>query len=158
MLWAWYILCHLLFTITLWGHYISIPSVQMRKWRFRDVKFISWASWGLSSKESTCNADESSILGSGRSPGGGHGNSLQHYCLENPHGQRSLAGYHPWVCKESDTTEAAEHARIFLYLVCRWENGSLAMASNFKHEASDWTKKSWCPPDLSIFSFKESSG
>ena len=28
--------------------------------------------------------DASSILGSGRSPGGGHGNPLQHSCLENP--------------------------------------------------------------------------
>ena len=27
------------------------------------------------------------------SPGGGHGNPLQYSCLENPHGQRSLAGY-----------------------------------------------------------------
>ena len=27
-----------------------------------------------------------SIPGSGRSPGGGHGNPLQHSCLENPHG------------------------------------------------------------------------
>ena len=26
------------------------------------------------------------------------------------HGQRSLAGYSPWGCKESDTTEATEHA------------------------------------------------
>ena len=26
------------------------------------------------------------------------------------HGQRSLAGYSPRVCKQSDTTEAAEHA------------------------------------------------
>ena len=25
--------------------------------------------------------------------------------LENPHGERSLAGYSPWVRKESDTTE-----------------------------------------------------
>ena len=25
--------------------------------------------------------------------------------LENPHGQRSLAGYNPWGCKESDMTE-----------------------------------------------------
>ena len=25
-----------------------------------------------------------SISGSGRSPGGGHGNPLQYYCLENP--------------------------------------------------------------------------
>ena len=29
------------------------------------------------------------IPGSGRSPGGGHGNPL-HSCLENPHGQKSL--------------------------------------------------------------------
>ena len=28
--------------------------------------------------------DTGSIPGSGRSPGGGHGNSLQYYCLENP--------------------------------------------------------------------------
>ena len=28
--------------------------------------------------------DVGSILGSGRSPGEGNGNSLQYYCLENP--------------------------------------------------------------------------
>ena len=28
--------------------------------------------------------DAGSIPGSGRSPGGGHGNPLQHSCLENP--------------------------------------------------------------------------
>ena len=33
------------------------------------------------------------------------GNSLQYSCLENPHGQRSLAGYSPWSCKELDMTE-----------------------------------------------------
>ena len=46
-----------------------------------------------------------SIPGLGRSLGGGHGNPLQ---LENgkPHGQRSLAVYTPWNCKESDMTEA----------------------------------------------------
>ena len=43
--------------------------------------------------------------GSGRSPGGGHGNPLQYSCLGNRHGQRSLAGYSPWVHKESDRTE-----------------------------------------------------
>ena len=37
--------------------------------------------------------DMSLILGSGRSPGIGNGNPLQCSCLENPHGQRSLAGY-----------------------------------------------------------------
>ena len=35
------------------------------------------------------------IPGLGRSPGGGHGNPLKYSCLENPHGQRSLAGYSP---------------------------------------------------------------
>ena len=40
--------------------------------------------------------DEGSIPGAGRSPGGGHGNPLQYSGLENPHGQRSLAGYSPW--------------------------------------------------------------
>ena len=38
-------------------------------------------------------------------PGRGHGNPLQYSCLENPHGQRSLAGYSPWGCKESNMTE-----------------------------------------------------
>ena len=36
---------------------------------------------------------------------GGHGNSLQYSCLENPHGQRSWVGYSPWGHKESDMTE-----------------------------------------------------
>ena len=57
-------------------------------------------------KESTCNAgDLGSIPGLGRSPEGGHGNPLQYSCLDNPHGQRSLAGYSLWSCKESDMTE-----------------------------------------------------
>ena len=43
--------------------------------------------WWLSSKEPTCNAEDAgdmgSIPGSGRSPGGGHGNLLQYSCLES---------------------------------------------------------------------------
>ena len=49
--------------------------------------------------------DAGSIPELGRSPGGGRGNPLQYSCLENPHGQRSLAGYSPRGRKESDTTE-----------------------------------------------------
>ena len=37
--------------------------------------------------------------------GGGHGKPLQYSCLENPHRQKSLVGYSPWGCKESDATE-----------------------------------------------------
>ena len=58
-------------------------------------------SWGFpggsDGKESAFSAgDLGSIPGLGRSPGGGHGNPLQYSCLENPHGQRRLAGYSPW--------------------------------------------------------------
>ena len=49
--------------------------------------------------------DAGLIPGSERSPGGRHGNPLQYSCLENPHGQRSLAGYCPWSHKEWDTTK-----------------------------------------------------
>ena len=35
----------------------------------------------------------------------GHGNPIQYSYLENPHGQRSLAGCSPWGHKELDTTE-----------------------------------------------------
>ena len=40
--------------------------------------------------------DTGLIPGSGRSPGGGHGNPRQYSCLENPIGIRRLAGYTPW--------------------------------------------------------------
>ena len=48
---------------------------------------------GLSGKESACNAgdtgDLGSIPGSGRSHGGGNGNPLQYFCLENPMDRRT---------------------------------------------------------------------
>ena len=45
------------------------------------------------------------IPGSGRSPGGGHGNVFQYSCLENPMDKRSLVGYSPQSHKEPDTAE-----------------------------------------------------
>ena len=48
---------------------------------------------GSVGKEYTCNAGNlGSIPGLGRSPGEGHGNTLQYSCLENPRRQRSLEG------------------------------------------------------------------
>ena len=67
--------------------------------------------WWLDGKESSNVGDLGSIPGLGRSPGGGHGNPLQNSCLENPHGQRSLAGYSPQGHKESDTTERLNTAQ-----------------------------------------------
>ena len=49
--------------------------------------------------------DAGSIPGLGKSPGGGPDSPLQYSCLENSHGQRSLAGHSPWGRKEPDTTE-----------------------------------------------------
>ena len=40
----------------------------------------------------------------GRSSGVGCGNPLQYSCLENSMDKRSLAGYNPWGCKESDVS------------------------------------------------------
>ena len=55
--------------------------------------------------------DLGSIPGLGHSPEGGHGNPLQDSCLENPHGQRSLAGCSPRGCKESDMTKRLRTAQ-----------------------------------------------
>ena len=52
-----------------------------------------------------------STPGLGGSLGEGNGNPLQYSCLENPPGQRSLAGYSSWGHKELDTTEATDHTR-----------------------------------------------
>ena len=66
---------------------------------------------GSDGKESTCIVrDLDLISGLGRSPGGGHGNLLQYSCLENPHGQKCLAGFRPRGHKELDMTERlAQH-------------------------------------------------
>ena len=61
---------------------------------------------GTDSKGSSRNAGDLGLIPElGRSPGGGHGNPFQIFCLENPHGQRSLVGYSSWGCKESDMSE-----------------------------------------------------
>ena len=68
---------------------------------------------GSEGKESACNVGVLGLTpGLGRSPGGGHGNTLQYPCLENPRGQRKLTGYNSWGCKELDMAErlsTAEH-------------------------------------------------
>ena len=54
--------------------------------------------------------DTGLILGREDSSEGEHGNPLQYSCLENPHGQRSLAGYIQGR-KELDRTEASQQAQ-----------------------------------------------
>ena len=67
--------------------------------------------------ETSCNAgdaaDVGSIPGPGRSPGGENGSPLQYSCLENPRGQKSLAGY-----KELATIKAPERAHAHTLYLC----------------------------------------
>ena len=64
-------------------------------------------SYGPSYKGSAYNAGDISLtLGSGDPLEKERNcNPLQYSCLENPHGQRNLVGYHPWGHKELDMTE-----------------------------------------------------
>ena len=51
---------------------------------------------GSDGKEFTYNTGDLGLIPRlGGPSGAGHGNPLQYSCLENPHGQRSLAGYSP---------------------------------------------------------------
>ena len=73
--------------------------------------FMTYSSFpgSKNGKESACNVEDlGSIPGSGRSPREMHGNPL---LSGEFHGQRSLVGYGPWGCKESDTTERPTHTQ-----------------------------------------------
>ena len=66
-------------------------------------KHIYGLSGGSVDKKSTCDAgDEGSILGSGRSPGVGHGKALQYSCLENSMDRGAWWAATHKVMKESD--------------------------------------------------------
>ena len=66
---------------------------------------------GSDSKESASKVgNPSSVPGLERFPAGRHGSPLQYSCLENPHGQRALAGYSQWGCKELDATKPSTAA------------------------------------------------
>ena len=72
-----------------------------------------WCRGSSTSKESTCSAGDLGLIpGLGRSPAGGHGHPLQYSCLENPLGQRNLAGYSPCSRKESYMTDRLSTAQV----------------------------------------------
>ena len=78
-----------------------------------------------------CNAgDLGSIPGLERSPAGGHGNLLQHSCLENPHGQRSLTGYSPWVT-ESRTRLKWRSMHTYTLKVKKWKRRTIQLTRKY---------------------------
>ena len=98
-------------------------------------------------KESTCTAGNlGSIPGLGKSPGGGHGSPLQYSCLENPHGQRSLAGYSPWGRKESDTTAwpSTQHMPKLIEKTDREGNLTKKKRREICWDSGlEWTRREW---------------
>ena len=76
-----------------------------------DSMYVMGFPSGTSGKEPACNAgdtrDEGFIPGSGRSPGGRHGNSLQYSCPETPLDRGVWWATVHIICrKDSETTEA----------------------------------------------------
>ena len=56
-------------------------------------------------KNPPANAEDATLIpGSGRFPGGGNGNPLQYFCLENPMDREAWQATVYGVAKESDTT------------------------------------------------------
>ena len=69
---------------------------MLSKFRVKGALGLKGFPGGLDGKQSACNVGDLGLIpGLGRSPKGGHGNPLQYPCPENPHGQKSLAGYSP---------------------------------------------------------------
>ena len=80
-------ICILLNYLQNFESWLHIPN-RSEVWILDTRVLICGLPQGLNSKESTCNVGDSGdtglIPGSGRPPGGGHGNPLQYSCLENP--------------------------------------------------------------------------
>ena len=86
---------HRIVVIVLRGHFIFYRFI---------LKYLGFLG-GSVVKNLPANAGVAGSIPGCDSGGEGNGYPLQYSCLENPHGQRSLAGYSPWGCKESDMTE-----------------------------------------------------
>ena len=113
--------------------------------------------WWLSHKESACNArDVGSIPGLGRSPGEGKGNSLQYSFLDNPTDRGGLS-HGGLQSKESDTTEATEHAHVHIHYfwngmsISPTETSTLSQRKKFSLHAICPVISLW--PEVSILPF-----
>ena len=85
-----------------WKHSVPTTGPQGKSLTWQILVTLPWChSWS----HQVLVWDLALIPGLGRSPGGGHGHPLQYSWLQNPHGQRNLAGYSPRGHKEWDMTE-----------------------------------------------------
>ena len=114
----------------------GLPGPSVR--RIFQVRILEWvvssfsrgesSPGGSDGKASACNeGDPGSIPGLGRYPREENGNSFQYSWLEKSHGWRSLVGYSPCGCKESDMTERLHVLSLFFLFSRGIEPGSLAL-------------------------------
>ena len=143
-------------------------SISFNKWHcLRDQYILKWLAFSLSfphclcfpgdsaGKEFVCNVGNlGSIPGLGRSPEGVHGIPLHYSCLENPHGQKSLADYSPWCHKELDTTEQLFVANkktegCFLKFPEEWDvQKCLSLSFWYRWNCPVWGYYGFCPTVL----------
>ena len=106
--------------VLLYGTFWAISHIWINLKAFRLLSMFS------DLKDIKSEISNRGIFGKSRIHGrGGHGNPLQYSCLENPHGQRRLAGYSRWDCKESDMTEQLSKTQIFEYSTTYWSKKKL---------------------------------
>ena len=98
---AWYAVVHRVANSRIWlTNWTEVNWLKNYLWYQKGLPRWQWLK-----NPSTDTGDTGSIPGSGRTPGRGNGNPLQHSWLKNPMDQRNLVGYSPWGCKESNMTE-----------------------------------------------------
>ena len=90
------------FTVTFPSYYIMLSIFHCIKFETLPISTLPLAfPSGARGKESNCNAGEArdvdSVLGWGRSPGGGNGNPFYPSCLRNPMERRSYRATVPGV-------------------------------------------------------------
>ena len=68
--------------------------------------------------------DPGSVFGSGRSPGGGNGNPLQNFCLENPMDRGALRAIVHRVTKNQTQLKllSTQHAYIYIFFILSFIN------------------------------------
>ena len=96
-----------------------LDGAAKKAWSSFDSSYTPfWLPRWLSSKESTCQCRwHGSVLGSGRSPGGGNGNTLLYSCLGNPMNRGAWQARVHGGRKESDMTER-QTPFTFIYILC----------------------------------------
>ena len=106
-----------------WRGWIWDAEVCSCKEIFTTIQDYVGLPWWLRGNESACSAgDMGSVPGSGRSPGGGHGNPLQYSCLENPMDRGAWqATVHAWSCKRDIGTQQ-QQIRLCSWSSKRWVN------------------------------------